>query len=372
MQFDVRALEAGNTREIYVTAGSRDYAPAQQQAEEMYSRVVDVVRSANARIMCERIFATQDAIGLALPIRRKIYGDLDDGFEPVCLTVPKGVTGEISGVQVHAVVSENAPELLRVGGSIRGRTLEIDGYKFVMLAGLTAADAGSAPDQAWTMFKSAEAALKHIGADMFSVARTWLWLGNILDWYDQFNEVRTTFFTECGLLNGNPAHGRMPASTGIGVMPASEPVCALDAFAVAGRPDAIRFFTQTGKQDSAFKYGSAFSRAARSVSPAGETVFVSGTASIAPSGDTIHVDDIPGQIEETFRCVRSVIKQTECSEDEVVQSIIYCKTPEVEEVFREMYGDLEWPHLIMISDVCREDLLFEIEATAAVGAKKIC
>jgi len=47
-----------------------------------------------------------------------------------------------------------------------------------------------------------------------------------------------------------------------------------------------------------------------------------------------------------------------------VHVIAYCKTPEVEKVFESTRKALNWPWITAICDVCRHDLLFEIEATA--------
>ena len=44
--------------------------------------------------------------------------------------------------------------------------------------------------------------------------------------------------------------------------------------------------------------------------------------------------------------------------------IAYCKTTEVERVFDSLKDNLDWPWLTVICDICRPDLLFEIEATA--------
>jgi len=47
--------------------------------------------------------------------------------------------------------------------------------------------------------------------DFSHVARTWLYLDNLLDWYDDFNVVRTSFFRKHDVFRG-----LVPASTGIG------------------------------------------------------------------------------------------------------------------------------------------------------------
>ena len=51
--------------------------------------------------------------------------------------------------------------------------------------------------------------------------------------------------------------------------------------------------------------------------------------------------------------------------------LAYCTTPRVEAHFIASYAhELPWPCLTMIGDVCRDDLLFEIEVTACPKAGK--
>ena len=129
----------------------------------------------------------------------------------------------------------------------------------------------------------------------------------------------------------------------------------------------IRRLIAGGNQDSAGNYGSAFSRAAAAVSPAGHAVFISGTAAINEQGETNYAGNVRAQIEMTIDNVRAILSDMNCSDRHVVQAIVYCKTPEVEEAFVSGWGDLSWPHFTVIADICRDDLLFEVEATAARG-----
>jgi len=47
--------------------------------------------------------------------------------------------------------------------------------------------------------------------------------------------------------------------------------------------------------------------------------------------------------------------------------MIYCKTQEIRDLFESTYADtLPWPQITTVAAVCRDDLLFEIEATACV------
>jgi hypothetical protein len=54
----------------------------------------------------------------------------------------------------------------------------------------------------------------------------------------------------------------------------------------------------------------------------------------------------------------------QAADEDVVQAIAYCKTTEEEEIFNTVKNNLPWPWVTMICDICRPELLFEIEATA--------
>ena len=50
--------------------------------------------------------------------------------------------------------------------------------------------------------------------------------------------------------------------------------------------------------------------------------------------------------------------------------MIYCKTHDICELFESKYAQtLPWPQITTVAAVCRDDLLFEIEATACVPAQ---
>ena len=363
-------IESHEAAEIFITATPSRAGPVREAARDAFGRIHDALRSHRGHILQERIFAGESAMSEVLAARAEAYGSLDDGAPPVRLAVPRGIAGELAGVQVHAVRGARPPSVLKSGGVACGRSVEAGGRRYISLSGLVAPEAGSRTAQARAVFQKADAVLRDVGGDMFSVARTWLWLGDILAWYGDFNEVRNRFFLDCGLLDGSPHQVRLPASTGIGVRPAGGPACALDVFAVVGAEDAIEFFRAAGKQQCAYNYGSAFSRSARVTTPAGKTVYISGTAAIDETGKSRHIDDAKGQIEMTLANVRAALHDMGCTDRDVVQAIAYSKTPEVEKVFLDGWRDIGWPVISAISDICRDELLFEVEATACPGARE--
>ena len=360
---DTRSVGSPAATEIYISATPGGDTPPERQAREIFSGIRDVLRSKGAYILQERVFSTQALVETLCRARSEAYGDLDDGVSPSFLVAKEGLSGQIAGVQVYAVSSDSRPEVISLDTAGCGRILRSPGCSYLTLSNILAPQAATETEQAQAMMERAESVLRQFGVDFLSVPRTWMWLKDILSWYDEFNHVRTTFFTERGLI-GAGTRQSMPASTGIGLGPANGSNCAMDLTAVLEPSDSTRFLQAVGKQQCALEYGSAFSRASSAVTPAGQTVFVSGTASIDADGATTNVGDASGQIEATIENVRAVLSDMQCSDDDVVQVVAYCKTTEVEQIFNSFRGTLSWPWLTAICDICRSDLLFEIEATA--------
>ena len=405
VDLDIRSVESSAANEIYISAKPKSaeervtrherrgtnrpssivhrLSSDEQdgQACEIFTGIADILRSKNACILRERIFAPKKVTEQILRLRSQIYGDLDDRVAPNVLVGKPEMTGPITAVQVHAICSDSRPEVIDVprfrgdrlapakaGGQPSGRILRMPGCTYLTLSSISAGQFNKATEQARAMMEKAESALKQFNSDFFSVARTWMWLGSILSWYGPFNRVRNKFFTERGLISKAGRHS-IPASTGIGLGPTDGSKCAMDLIAVLEPRNSIQHLQSAGKQRCALEYGSAFSRASRAITPAGQTIFVSGTASIDASGATTNIDDAAGQINTAIENVRAVLRDTQTTDEDVVQAVAYCKTTEVEQIFNDFKSTLAWPCITVICDICRPDLLFEIEATAIKPAK---
>ena len=363
VNLDTRSLKSATATEIYISATCEKNASLQEQAREIFTEIRNILLSTKSNILQERIFATKAAIASLRQTRSQAYGDLDDGVAPSFLIAKEGLSWPIAAVQVYAVNSKSRPQVIDLGENPCGRILRVPGREYLTLSSISDQAHKQAAEQAQATMEKAEAILKQFGVDFFSVPRTWIWLNDILSWYDEFNHVRTTFFNDRGLI-GPGDNQSMPASTGIGLGPSDGSNCAMDLTVVLKPSDSIQFFPVAGKQQCALEYGSAFSRASRAITPAGETVYVSGTASIDANGATTNINDASGQINTTIENVRAVLSDMNCSDEDVVQVIAYCKTTEVEEIFNTCKDNLPWPWLTVICDICRHDLLFEMEATA--------
>jgi len=388
-----RELSSGRATELhFIGCPSSGDAPA-LQAREVYGALRRELSARGARIFAERIFATAEAIPEIEQERADVLGDRDDGVPPTRIAVEPGAAGAFAGIQVLAVAAPVVPEVIYwsieqpdappavngVPGSemagrikdyatVHARQLTLDADRWVFVSGLTHDGAAPPGEQAARIFQTAGAFLRHIGGDMRSVVRTWLWLRDICGWYGDLNAARTAFFRSEGLIPPDGSRPLLPASTGIGLGSAAGEAVMLDLIALPGMEEHISFIEAGGEQQSAFAYGSAFSRAAVAPTPGGTTVFISGTASIDPAGCTEYIGDIEAQIDATIAHVRALLHQAGCDDGHILSALVYCKTPQVEQAYMAREPRPIWPRLTLIGDVCRPDLLFEIEVTAALTA----
>lgn len=366
MELTVRTLQSPPVRELYLTARPGTSGSCAQEGREIFAAIRDVLTENDAWLCQERVFAPRADVAALSEIRRREYGPLADGVEPAFLAAQDG-PGVMPGVQVYAIAGLDKPRIVSAGDS-RARIFGSGDLQWLTASGLSAAQAGDGSAQVREIFHKTKRLLAEAGGTMHSVARTWVFMDDILRWYDDFNRVRTEFFKQERLL-GPGVQSRLPASTGIGVSPANGARCAIDVLAAIGPGARVACHEAAGKQQSANEYGSAFARAAVLATPAGRSILVSGTAAIDAAGKTCFRDNPSAQIQMTIENITAVIQQLSARACDVVQAMAYCAGPEVREEFLARWKALvPWPCLVMLGDVCRDDLLFEVEVTACPGA----
>lgn len=221
------------------------------------------------------------------------------------------------------------------------------------------------PDaQAREAFERAEAGLKVAGMEFRHVFRTWIYLDAILDWYRDFNEVRTTFYRERCVTGGV-----VPASTGIGAANPWGAAVVMDLLAVAPKGNSVSIEPVTSPlQCSAQSYGSTFSRAVVVQEPGLRRLFVSGTASIGPNGETLYAGDVAAQVERTLDVVEALLNSQGMHWGNMVQGVSYCRSGTDLDIVsaRLVRRNIATERLVLTAcSICRNDLLFEIELDAA-------
>ena len=250
-------------------------------------------------------------------------------------------------------------------GATVGAWYEVAGARRLHLGGIESRLAAAPPAQAEDVFSTLDEILGGQGFAARDLVRTWFHLDGILGWYDDFNRVRTGFFHRRGMLGG-----RLPASTGVGVAHLGSGALAVDALALSAPEGCGLGVTQLASswQGCATAYGSSFSRAMLVESPSLRHLTVSGTAAIDPQGRTLHVGDQAAQIEDTLEGVGSLLEKAGFGWGDVARAVVY--TPGgggACGALRRLAALGLDPALCAVcgADVCRGDLLFELEVEAA-------
>jgi enamine deaminase RidA (YjgF/YER057c/UK114 family) len=99
------------------------------------------------------------------------------------------------------------------------------------------------------------------------------------------------------------------------------------------------------------------------------TVHISGTASINPAGDSIHVGDAELQSLETLMCIAAILEEQGGSLENITSATVFCKNRGAWEAWTRVSRLLRipaFPKVCVLADVCRHDLLVEMEAVATI------
>lgn len=348
----VVVLQHGGFIERHVTVVHRG------NARDTFAKALQAAREGGARIIA------QDVIGI------------DEASAPADLSVAAGevtwpvtwlrsfeAAPNVGGTQLVAIAGADIVPV-RLRGRVVGCTYQDAHARYCRLGDLRDSDI-SLPQsqQAATVFDDMLTALKSVGMDFSNVLRTWLYADRILAWYDKLNLVRNDFFNKHGVFDG-----LVPASTGIGAANAQGAAMVANLLAVVPKDPAVRAFeVPSPLQCPAPKYGSSFSRAVELACPQSRRLWVSGTASIEPGGKTVHLDDIARQIDLTMEVVGAILAHQNMTWADTTRAIAYYTRKEFLPHFDAWcrdHGLGPMPVVNLLSDVCRGDLLFEIELDA--------
>jgi len=210
------------------------------------------------------------------------------------------------------------------------------------------------------------------------IIRIWNYLPEInrevggLERYRQFNEARQRAFKAFrGQVNGN-----VPAACALG----SPPGGSLVVYFLAGADAGIAI--ESPRQMSAYNYppqygefSPTFARATLMRAPAQPMLFVSGTASIV-GHRTVHPGDVLAQTRETLINIRALVAEAnriaggQLFAAEQLKYKAYLRHPgDMRIVVDELRRALQpaEPVVYLNADVCRADLLVEIEAVGIGG-----
>ncbi len=353
---EVMDLQRAGLEETHITV-----IPLEGESHEaMFQRAAALFTAADAPYGNYKI-VTVDVFGVATN-----SGAFAAAFGKIEWPVTWLVDGDdplMAGVQIWAISGVEVQPVL-LDGKIVGSLFEDEFCRYCRLGGMQPTDGNARREiQARETLERMEKALASVDMVMTQIVRTWFYNHDLLDWYFGFNKVRDGFFAERGLYEQ-----LVPASTGIGGTNPDRLALTSGLLAMDKKTDGVDAFALTSPlQCAALEYGSSFSRAAEIVTPDCRRIFISGTASIEPGGKTVHLDDTEKQIDLTMRVAGAILESRDMNWSDVSRAIVYIRNAEDKplwEAYSKANGLEDMPTLIAHNVVCRDDLLFEIEADA--------
>ena len=271
--------------------------------------------------------------------------------------------------------------------------VEQDGYKSVHAAGLAGTPADSILESSEKAFDNAMKILEAEGLSIHHIIRQWNYIENISrvegfeeehQNYQVFNDVRSHYYEKGTFDNGYPAATGIGMTTGgviidfIALSPSDQ--ISVKPIQNPGQIDAHRYselvLKGTPSEGLQQKCSPKFERAKLVTIGSGHYIYVSGTASIRGE-KTMHVDDVEKQtlttIENIFQLFSKENQESLGLKFDVSQIrfshlrayVKYNKDiPLVKKICESKLNSNS--SLFLISDICREDLLVEIEGVFSV------
>jgi enamine deaminase RidA (YjgF/YER057c/UK114 family) len=220
------------------------------------------------------------------------------------------------------------------------------------------------------MFEQCDYILRTLDFNPTDILRTWFYLNNINKNYITFNNARKKFFYQNKIDYSDKAND-LPASTGIeGKSLTGNSVMQLTA--MQGKKDLIRKKRIYNKDQNEangdqYQFSPTFSRAMLTDIPGLRELHISGTASIGKKGETMFTHEGIRQIETTLRYVNYLLKDAGMTPFDICEGTVFMKNKELHNDFVNICNKTKFPHerlIPVITNICRDNLLFEIDAIA--------
>lgn len=274
----------------------------------------------------------------------------------------KACEAGLSQLQVQAVKGI-APTAHEVDGRIVAAVYQLPDRRVAVLGGLLPESPNTAAvQQAHQTFELLETTLDDLGLALSDLLRTWVYVDRILDWYGALNQVRNGLYSTRGLFDR-----MLPASTGIGAANHAGTALMLSAWAQrlhSGAAAAVE--VASPRQNAPRSYGSAFARAVEIQYGAQRKLTVSGTASVDANGHSIHPSHASAQMEHTIGVIDALLSSRGYGWGQVCRAVLYVKNRQDAAQVGAVLSrhGLALPTLQLGADICRPDLLVELEVDA--------
>lgn len=371
---------------VLIVPGNR--GSFRRQAEELFSQLLCLVsHQATPLVATTMMVFLRDGAdkSACLEIMRSRFGE---SLPVTTFAVQPPCCGAALGVELWAL---GGPGVKVRRYSSHLLAVESDGVRWIHCGDIRGAGGPNAPyAESLSAFRQMQQQLALAGVGFDQVVRTWIYVNRITSGpdgdqrYQKFNGARADFYRDIQFgrkaRSSGALHRIYPASTGIGTRGTNITMAclALDS----PRSDVFLLPLENPQQTAAYDYHAKyspqsprFSRAMAVVQGHFIATLVSGTASIV-NAQTCHPGDIVRQTEQTIENIERLIAPENFERhglagagatlNDIAKLRVYVKNHEDYEKCREVCEKRlpRAPSIYLQADVCRPDLLVEIEAVA--------
>jgi len=380
-------LELGGFARLAIMAVPGSRGTFREQAQELFAQVRCIISRQSVPLtpVTMMVFLRHGANEAAC--REIARGCFGEAMPVTTFAAQPPCDGAALGIELWAwggprvKVSRFGPELV---------CAEVDGIRWVYCGGIHGDSTADAYRESSTAFEAMARQLARAGVGYEQVMRTWLYVNQITEGleghqrYQELNRARTDFYRHIPFgsktRKGLAPETIYPASTGIG---SNGDRIAMACMALdTRRPDVFIVPLENPQQTPAYDYTARyspqspkFSRAMAVVQGHYIATLVSGTASIVNSR-TVFPGDVARQTTQTLDNIEQLIAPENFAQHgmpgsgatlrDVAKLRVYVKQMEDYERCREVVEARlpNVPAIYLQADVCRPNLLVEIEAVA--------
>ncbi|MGZ8940972.1 MAG: hypothetical protein ACXW32_17340 [Limisphaerales bacterium] len=336
-----------------------------ESTEFLVRRLHSFVTNNSARIIRQEAFGSNAALEDLSRVQANRFGEVVWPVSSVqafsCEQAP------LAGLHVFAISGPQVEPLWK-GNRVVGNVFS-DGFaRHCILGDVVSEESGSVREKrTLEIFREFASHLRSAGMKFTDLARTWLFLDDILSWYQLFNKERRETFEKFHVFDHC-----VPASTGIGAANPHGAALLAGGWAVQALGSSAKVqAVESPLQCSARDYGSCFSRAVEIATPDLRRLLISGTASIASDGATQFVGNVCGQVARTMEVVEAILTSRGMRWRNASRATVYLRNAGDAWAFCDYVQEHELilPTLVTKATVCRNDLLFEIEVDALASGQ---
>jgi enamine deaminase RidA (YjgF/YER057c/UK114 family) len=383
-------VELGGVRHIFAAGAPRSGGGLQEQTRDALSTIGRLMEDEGTRdsIVSQSVFiADAGMIDECRQIIRDFYGE----HLPATSFIPQHpCQGNLVAIEAMGLASEPGKvEIQRLGEQLV--VARHGGITWTHVSHIVPhTPAPCVYERSINAFEQMREKLSSVHVCLDQVIRTWLYLGDIVgpegetQRYKELNRARSDYYENTRFLAKHVPAGVQetiyPASTGIGT-DIRDVIMSCIALSTK-RDDVVARPLENPVQTSAFDYMASygpkspkFSRAMALASGGSATIFISGTASITQS-ESQHIEDIEAQTNQTLDNIGALISESNLTHHglpgrgatlgDMALARVYIKRQEdylkTRKVCEERLGEV--PIIYAIADVCRPELLVEIEGIA--------